>query len=75
MLNETEEINEAQDEAFEKLLELGGEDRWVSVDELGAHHQTVRALVRRKVVQLKEEDEQEYVAVAGVLLEEIPENQ
>jgi len=61
-------INDNQDEAFDRLVEMGGEDKWIPRDNLSVHHNTVKALARRKLVQLREFDGKEYVAVAGVIL-------
>lgn len=61
-------INENQEEAFERLVEMGGEEHWVKARDI-AHWNTVRALARRRVVQIKRFKGEEYAAVAGVLLD------
>lgn len=61
-------INENQEDAFDTLVEMGGEEHWVEATDVG-HWNTVRALARRRVIQLQEFHGKEYVAVAGVLLE------
>ena len=65
-------LNEAQVHAFDRLVDLGGEERWVSMDEVG-HHQTVRALERRRVIQTRDVGGQMFCALAGILLEEVDE--
>lgn len=63
-----DEINENQEEAFDLLVEMGGEERWVKARDV-AHWNTMRALARRRVIQIKRFRGDDYAAVAGVLLD------
>lgn len=62
-------LTEAQELAFEKLLDEGGDSEWVPATDVG-HHQTIKALLARKIIQTTEIDGYQHVALAGIVIDE-----
>lgn len=68
----TDQLTEIQQEAMDRLFEEGGEDRWIEASDF-AHHMTIKALEKKRLIQVEEFDGDKYLAVAGRVIKEEPE--
>lgn len=67
------EFTPKQEEAYDALLESGGDEDWVEAEDLG-HHRTLDALEKKRVIQTVENsDGVKYAALHGLVLESPPE--
>lgn len=69
IITEDQPLTGPQEAAFDKLLESGGDSKWVRATDI-AHHQTIKALLNRRMIQTTEIDGYQHVAFAGIIIDE-----